>query len=188
MTLPPPPRFARFGSLALSALLAVACTKSEASPTDAASAPSGPVPGSGSAVVAPVGKREPAEKVQVPAVAISDNAETTVHVTWDTPKGTSVNDEAPFHVHWTTSEGLAEVPPEVRAKGKDVSAGFDVRVVATKGSPEGLLAGDVDIVVCDAETHATCLPVKRKLEMPFLVGHDTTAKRETVKVTLPKAK
>ncbi len=188
MTLPPPPRFVWFALLALSALLASAsaCTKSEASPSDGASAASGTVPSS--AVVVPVGKREPAEKVQVPAVTISDKVETTVHVTWDTPKGTSVNDEAPFHVHWTTSEGLAEVPPEVRAKGKDVSSGFDVRVVATKGSPEGLLAGDVDIVVCDAETHATCLPVKRKLEMPFLVGHGTTAKRETVKVALPKAK
>ena len=128
------------------------------------------------------------EKVEVPVVNISDKVETTVHVTWDTPAGTAVNDEAPFRVRWTTSEGLAEVPPEMRAKGKDVSDGFDVRVVATKGAPEAMLIGDVDLVVCDSESHSVCVPVKRKLAMPFLVGHGTTAKRESVKVPLPKAK
>jgi len=126
--------------------------------------------------------------VVISAVTISDKAPTTVHVTWDTPKGTAVNDDAPFRVRWTTSEGLAEVPPELRAKGRDVSAGFDVPVVATKGTPEALLAGTVEIVVCDAESHSVCVPVKRRLEMPFLVGHEATARKEAAKVPLPSAK
>lgn len=164
----------------------VACGKSEAGPAPAPSAKAeAPLP---SALPSAAASASHAEKVVVPAVTISDKAETTVHVTWDTPPGTAVNDDAPFRVRWTTSEGLAEVPPEMRLKGKDVSAGFDVPVVATKGAPEAMLAGMVEIVVCDSETHAVCVPVKRRVEMPFLVGHEATKKRETAKVPLPKAR
>lgn len=175
-----------FGAVATSA-----CGKSDATPqatpsatTAKADTPSAP---SASAAASAAG-HEHHEKVVVPAVTISDKAPTTVHVTWDTPKGTAVNDDAPFRVRWTTSEGLAEVPPEFRGKGKDVSAGFDVPVVATKGTPEASLAGNVEIVVCDSETHSVCVPVKRRLEMPFLVGHEAKPRTETAKVPLPKAK
>lgn len=163
------------------------CSRSEAVQASTDSAANAPPTVTASASAKPLG-HDPHEKVEVPVVNISDKVETTVHVTWDTPAGTAVNDEAPFRVRWTTSEGLAEVPPEMRAKGKDVSEGFDVRVVATKGAPEAMLTGDVDLVVCDSESHSVCVPVKRKLTMPFLVGHGTTAKRESVKVPLPKAK
>lgn len=175
------------------AAASVGCGKSDASAqpapkTEASTAPSAAASSASSAPSAPSAHHEHHEKVVIPAVTISDKATTTVHVTWDTPKGTAVNDDAPFRVRWTTSEGLAEVPPEVRGKGKDVSAGFDVPVVATKGTPEAMLAGNVEIVVCDSETHSVCVPVKRRLEMPFLVGHEAKARTESAKVPLPKAK
>ena len=120
----------------------------------------------------------------------SSRTATTIHGAWEAPLGTAVNDDAPFHVRWTTSEGLAEVPPELRGKGREVSRGFDVRVVAARGAPEAGLAGTVDLVVCDEATHAVCVPVKRRLEMPFLVSDvaDAGAARREVRVPLPRAR
>jgi hypothetical protein len=170
--------------VALAALVS-ACSRDKGDATP--SAPSASAPAS-APTPAPAPSPTHHDPVEVPVVTISDRADTTVHVTWDTPKGTAVNDDAPFRLRWTTSEGLAEVPPEMRAKGRDVAAGFDVRVVATKGTPEASLVGEVDIVVCDAETHSVCLPVKRKVTMPFLVSHEKASVRSTVKVPLPSAK
>ena len=182
-----PPRFDRLASrgawlaaLALGALLGgcsrTGAARQDAAPADPPAAPSSPPPAAAVSVV-------------VPAVEISSRVATTIHVTWDAPPGTAVNAEAPFHVRWTTSEGLAEVPPELRGKGREVSRGFDVRVVAARGAPEAALAGTVDLVVCDEATHAVCVPVKRRLEMPFLVtaAADAAARRE-VRVALPRAR
>lgn len=170
-------------AVAFAALLS-ACSREKADPST--SAPATAQAATARAPTAPIPTHH--EPVEVPVVTISDRADTTVHVTWDTPKGTAVNDDAPFRLRWTTSEGLAEVPPEMRAKGRDVASGFDVRVVATKGTPEASLVGEVDIVVCDSETHAVCVPVKRKVTMPFLVAHEKASVRSTVKVPLPSAK
>jgi len=49
-----------------------------------------------------------------------------VHVTWSAPTGTGVNADAPFHVRWRESDGLAEVPAAMDARGAEVEAGFDV--------------------------------------------------------------
>lgn len=170
-------------AVAFAALLS-ACSRDKAEPST--SAPPTAQAATARAPTAPIPTHH--EPVEVPVVTISDRADTTVHVTWDTPKGTAVNDDAPFRLRWTTSEGLAEVPPEMRAKGRDVASGFDVRVVATKGTPEASLVGEVDIVVCDSETHSVCVPVKRKVTMPFLVAHEKASVRSTVKVPLPSAK
>lgn len=170
-------------AVAFAALLS-ACSRDKAGPST--SAPATAQAATARAPTAPIPVHH--EPVEVPVVTISDRADTTVHVTWDTPKGTAVNDDAPFRLRWTTSEGLAEVPPEMRAKGRDVASGFDVRVVATKGTPEASLVGEVDIVVCDSETHSVCVPVKRKVTMPFLVAHEKASVRSTVKVPLPSAK
>ncbi len=180
-------RLACFVCLAWAACLAQACSRSEGSsaPLPAKDAKPNATASAPASATAPP---QAVEKVVVPAVTISDRAETTVHVAWSVPAGTAVNDDAPFHVRWSTSEGLAEVPPEQRAKGRDVSTGFDVRVVAAHGAPEALLAGVVELVVCDAETHAVCVPVKRRLEMPFLVGKDPKPRAERTQVTLPKAR
>jgi hypothetical protein len=174
----------------LTALVALAALVSACSRDKGDATPSAPSASAPSSAPTPAPAPSPThhDPVEVPVMTISDRADTTVHVTWDTPKGTAVNDDAPFRLRWTTSEGLAEVPPEMRAKGRDVAAGFDVRVVATKGAPEASLVGEVDIVVCDAETHSVCLPVKRKVTMPFLVAHEKASVRSTVKVPLPSAK
>jgi hypothetical protein len=84
-------------------------------------------------------------------------------------KGTGVNDEAPFKLRWRSSDGLAEPPADVAAKGASVSNGFDVALVPNHGTTFARLLGDVDLVVCDAETHSVCVPVKRELEMTFNV-------------------
>jgi hypothetical protein len=64
---------------------------------------------------------------------------------------------------------LAEPPADVAAKGASVSNGFDVALVPNHGTTFARLLGDVDLVVCDAETHSVCVPVKRELEMTFNV-------------------
>lgn len=172
-------RCALLAALALGACSRAGAVKPDVDVPDAAAGPSPPSPPPVAAVT-----------VVVPAVEISSRVETTVHVAWDAPPGTAVNDEAPFHVRWTTSEGLAEVPPELRGKGREVSRGFDVRVVAARGAPEAGLAGTVDLVVCDEATHAVCVPVKRRLEMPFLVTDvaDAGPARRQVRVALPRAR
>lgn len=129
----------------------------------------------------------PGETVSISDVALAQGAPTKVHVAWKAPPGTAVNEGAPFRVRWSTSEGLSEAPADVKAKGGDVQDGFDVVVEPTKGATMALLGGQVDIVVCDSETHAICVPVKRKVEMTFHV--DKNAKREvSVEVPLPAAK
>jgi hypothetical protein len=111
----------------------------------------------------------------------------TVSVSWDVPKGTTVNDEAPFSLRWKTSEGLIEVPEPQREKGSAVRDGFSVKVKPAPGLPEAKLIGDVSLVVCDSETHAVCVTIKRRLEMSFVVteGAPSTA---SVRVSLPSAK
>jgi hypothetical protein len=111
----------------------------------------------------------------------------TVNVAWDVPKGTTVNDEAPFSLRWKTSEGLIEVPEPQRDRGSAVRDGFSVKVKPAPGLSEAKLIGDVSLVVCDSETHAVCVTIKRRLEMGFVVteGAPITA---SVRVSLPSAK
>jgi DsbC/DsbD-like thiol-disulfide interchange protein len=109
-----------------------------------------------------------------------------VHVAWKMPEGTGVNDEAPFRLRWKTSEGLSEPPDDVTSSGASVAAGFDVALKPTKGAASAKLVGLVELVVCDVKTHAVCLPVKRKVEMNFLVGKSTAA-RVAVALDLPAA-
>jgi hypothetical protein len=127
------------------------------------------------------------QTVTLPDVLIADDAPTVIHVAWKIPAGTGINDDAPFRVRWTTSEGLAEVPAEEKAKGADVRLGFDVTVAPLKGEPAAHLAGNVDVVVCDVETHKVCVPVKRKIEVTFAVQKGGKRKAN-VEVPLPAAR
>lgn len=128
----------------------------------------------------------PSARVVIPNVVVAAKGTTTVHVGWKLPAGTGVNDGAPFRVRWTSSEGLLHAPEDMRAKGADVTAGFDVAITPTAGAPSALLAGDVNVVVCDVATHRVCVPVTRRIEMTFLAeGHDAAA---LVTVPLPEAR
>jgi len=54
-------------------------------------------------------------------------------------------------------------------------------------APNASLTGEINIVVCDSATHSVCVPVKRSLELGFVVTQDA-AEQATVKVPLPEAR
>ncbi len=125
-------------------------------------------------------------KVEFPEVPIRAGVPTTVHVAWKTPDGTGVNEEAPFKVRWNRSDALAEAPADVKATGAAARDGFDILVRPLPGAPNATLGGTIDIVVCDVRTHSVCVPVRRVVEIEFVVGKDAPV-RTTVAVPLPQA-
>lgn len=175
--------------LVVTLALVVACEKKQAGEAPAAAA--APAPEAPKDAAHARGKgggptTANVESVEAPEVAIRKDG-TTVHVRWNAPKGTAVNDDAPFKVRWKNSEGLAEAPPEMKSTGANVKDGFDVKVVPLSGAPRATLDGHVDLVVCDVATHAVCVPVKRKLDLGFIVTKDAPAETK-LDVNLPEAK
>jgi len=138
-------------------------------------------------VAAPEAGAALVEKVEVPEVRIRTDADTTVRVTWITPKGTTVNDEAPFRVRWNRSDGLADAPNDVKATGSAVKDGFVIKVRPMPGAPNATLDGEINIVVCDDVTHSVCVPVRRSVELGFIAVKDATDDA-TVAIPLPAAK
>lgn len=126
-------------------------------------------------------------KVEFPEVPIRAGATTTVRVAWRTPDGTGVNEEAPFRVRWNRSDALAEAPSDVKATGTSARDGFRIAVKPLDGAPNATLGGVIDLVVCDVATHSVCVPVRRKVEIEFVVGKAAPAET-TVTVDLPRAK
>lgn len=126
-------------------------------------------------------------KVEFPEVPIRAGTTTTVKVAWKTPPGTGVNEEAPFKVRWNRSDALAEAPQDVKATGTAAKDGFKIAVKPLDGAPNATISGIIDIVVCDVETHAVCVPVRRAVEIEFVVGKASPAET-TVTVDLPQAK
>lgn len=127
------------------------------------------------------------EKVEVPEVRIRPDGPTQVRVAWKAPPGTAVNDDAPFKVRWNRSDGLVEAPSDVKSTGSKVKDGFSVTVKPMAGAPVATLAGEIDIVICDAATHSVCVPVKRSLELGFMAVKGASADAR-VEVPLPEAK
>ena len=109
-----------------------------------------------------------------------------LHVQWSVPDGTAINDDAPFTVRWGSSDGLVASPTDIKGHGKDVRGGFDVPIELMAGASGGQLAGDVDLVVCDVETHSICVPLKRRLELTFASGKGNA--KGNVTLPLPRAK
>lgn len=126
-------------------------------------------------------------KVDFPEVPIRAGATTTVKVAWKSPPGTGVNEDAPFRVRWDRSDALAEAPPDVKATGNAARDGFNIVVKPLEGAPNATLGGVIDLVVCDNATHAVCIPVRRKVDIEFVVGKAALAET-TVTVDLPQAK
>lgn len=150
--------------------------------------------GSPGAVARGVGSAEAAggagrqfARVDFPEVPIRAGATTTVKVAWKSPPGTAVNEEAPFRVRWDRSDALAEAPADVKATGNAARDGFNIVVKPLDGAPNATLGGVIDLVVCDNATHAVCIPVRRKVEIEFVVGKGALAET-TVTVDLPQAK
>lgn len=185
----------RTSKLALSALgcLAVATLglgitacekKSEESKTEGVAAPSS----AKANAVEPAAPSASADraKVEIPEVLVRVGAPTSVQVAWNAPAGTTLNDDAPFRVRWTHSEGLTEAPPDMKATGGAVKDGMKFSVTPTNATA-ATLKGEVDLVVCDVETHAVCVPVHRSLELDFF-PEKAASPEVRVSVPLPAAK
>lgn len=110
----------------------------------------------------------------------------TLHIAWDLPKGTGVNDDAPVKVRFLESDGLLVAPTDLAGHGKDFAGGFDVPLQISGNTTAAKLAGDVELVVCDVETHSVCVPLKRRLEVTF--GVQKGANPGSVRLPLPQAK
>jgi hypothetical protein len=126
-------------------------------------------------------------KVEFPEVPIRAGTTTTVRVAWKTPDGTGVNEEAPFRVRWNRSDALAEAPADVKATGTTARDGFRIAVKPLDGAPNATLGGVIDLVVCDVATHSVCIPVRRKVDIEFVVGK-AAPDETTVTVDLPQAR
>jgi hypothetical protein len=172
--------------LALSLVLALsACDRDK---PKGASAPAPPPSAVAAASASPAGSYGHDEgKVEFPEVPIRAGATTTVHVKWKTPEGTGVNEEAPFKVRWNKSDALAEAPSDVKATGSHAKDGFEIKVKPLDGAPNATLGGVIDLVVCDVATHSVCVPVRRTVDIEFVVGKAAAADT-TVAVPLPHAK
>jgi len=108
-----------------------------------------------------------------------------LHIAWELPPGTGINDEAPFAVRWSQSDGLVSPPSDIVGVGKQVATGFDVPVEPMATATAAQLAGDVSLVVCDVATHSVCVPLKRRLEVTFGVRKGAPG---SLRVPLPQAK
>ena len=157
----------------------VACSrKSEPAPAPVASVSAAP----SASGMAPVQRA----RIEFPEVPIRAAAATVVHVAWKTPAGTSVNEDAPFRVRWNRSDALEGAPADVKATGNSAREGFDITVKPLAGAPNATLGGVIDLVVCDAVNHSVCLPVRRAVEIEFVVGKAAAAET-TVTIPLPQA-
>jgi len=172
---------------AMVALVVVGCAKKTPAPQPEPAASAQPVVAGGRDGGGGDGGLHNFAKVEFPEVPIRAGATTTVKVAWKTPAGTGVNEEAPFRVRWNRSDALADAPADVKATGTAAKDGFKIAVKPLDGAPNATLGGIIDIVVCDVETHAVCVPVRRAVEIEFVVGKASPAET-TVTVDLPQAK
>ena len=89
-------------------------------------------------------------------------------------------------VRFLESDGLIQAPTDLEGHGKDFASGFDVPLQISGNTTAAKLAGDVELVVCDVETHSVCVPLKRRMEVTF--GVQKGAAPGTVRLPLPQAK
>jgi hypothetical protein len=173
-----PPRLASLSRAALLGVFLVGCKDER---TNIAPAVTPPAP------VASSVKAAPPVKVELPELAIRAGATSRVKVVWSSPPGTAVNEDAPFRVRWNRSDGIVDAPADVKGTGSRAADGFTLDVTPTPGAPNAVLTGEIDLVVCDVQTHAVCLPVKRSLELGFVVVKDGPSEAK-VTIPLPQAK
>ena len=138
-------------------------------------------PAHGIAVAAAVAdpKLPAAPKIDLPEIHVASKGASVVHLTWDAPAGTGVNEDAPLKVRWRSSEGLARVPDDVKTVGGAVKSGLDVAIEPLQ-APAATLIGDLDMVVCDIATHRVCVPLRREITLGLELDnggpHSATAK------------
>lgn len=172
-------------ALCIFILASLACSKEQKKePTAALAAPT-------PAVVASAAPSGTTAAAHAPPLVLNDvripKKGSKVHVKWALSDGTAVNAEAPVKIRFRTSEGLAEVPPDQKTTGATVQDGFDVDIRPEPHAAEAKLVGEVGLVICDAIDHSICLPVRRTLELQFVIGADAAA-TQTVSLPLPQVK
>ncbi|MBX3228381.1 MAG: hypothetical protein KIT84_06995 [Labilithrix sp.] len=127
------------------------------------------------------------EKLEMEEIRVQPDVVTQVKLKWLAPKGTEINDEAPFRVRWNRSDGLAEAPADAKTTGSAVKQGYTMKVQPLPKTPNATLTGEIDIVVCDAVNHSVCLPVRRHLDLGFIIVKDAPSE-VSLEVPLPSAK
>ncbi len=127
----------------------------------------------------------PVERFDVAEIVVPPGS-STLHIAWDLPKGTGVNDDAPVRVRFLESDGLIVAPTDLDGHGKDFANGFDVPLQIASNTTAAKLAGDVELVVCDVDTHSVCVPLKRRLEVTF--GVQRGANPGALRLPLPQAR
>ena len=75
----------------------------------------------------------------------------------------------------------------MKSNGSAVKDGFGMKVQPMRGAPNATLDGEINIVVCDANNHSVCLPVRRSVELGFIVAKDAS-EEATVNIPLPQAR
>ena len=166
-------------------LLLVACDKKESAVTISPPVITSSSASASALIEGAVGK--PGERVKLDAAEIAvPPGKSSLHVQWSVPDGTAINDDAPFTVRWASSDGLVTPPADIKGHGKDVRGGFDVPIELMAGASGGQLVGDIDLVVCDVETHSVCVPIKRRVELTFAPGKGNA--KGNVTLPLPQAK
>lgn len=174
---------------ALLFVFVVACGKKEAAPSDPIASSATASASASAAVVigAPGGGNNAEPRTTLDAAEIPvPPGKSQLHVAWGVPNGTAINDDAPIAVRWQSSDGLVASPTDIKGHGKDIANGFDIPIELFAGASGGQLIGDLDLVVCDVETHSVCVPIKRRVELTFAVVKNNASGRVTL--PLPKAK
>jgi thiol-disulfide isomerase/thioredoxin len=144
-------------------------------------------PASGIALAAHDKSLAVAEVIDLGDVAVAGQVPTALRLSWKTPPGTGVNEEAPFRLEWTTSDGLVSAPEPMKNTGAAVARGFDVTLEPTLGVAGGRLGGEMSLVLCDVATHLVCVPVHRRVELAFRIA-SPPIERKTIEIPLPQAK
>lgn len=129
-------------------------------------------------------RAKPEERISVGSAVINDAGK--IHVSFQVPAGTGINEDAPFRAHFLSRSDNAALPADVRATGKDVKNGFDVTLAPTSSDAVVHFVADVDIVVCDIDTHRVCVPVRREISFDAQL-HVANAPRALV-LPLPAAR
>jgi hypothetical protein len=113
-----------------------------------------------------------------------------VRITWQAPAGTVVNAEASVKLAWVETRGLLGLPQAIRMKGAYAQSGVDLTIEPSPGATEGSMAGVLELVTCDSETHRVCVPIRRTVRASFVVDPSASPASASASATiaLPAAK
>ncbi len=128
-------------------------------------------------------RAKPEERISIGSASLGKAG--NLHVSWQVPAGTGINDDAPFRAHFLSRSDGAALPADVRATGKDVKNGFDLALAPATNSASSRMTADVDVVVCDINTHRVCVPVRREISFDVKFGG---ANGPALQIPLPVAK